>query len=113
MGWDAGLHRRLAVPLALSNLEKCFDNRMKKPRKLRKSDNDPQDYKILTTLAENRVRIDSLLKEMEEDPTPFECSDVLSELDFIKANIQLGLLGVSSDLDETMSSDEVFEEAIA
>jgi hypothetical protein len=113
MGWDVGLHRRLAVPLALSDLEKCIENKLRKPRKLRKSDDDPQDYKILQTLADNRVRIDSLLKDMEEDPIPFECSDVLSELDFIKANIQLGLLGVSSDLDETMSSDEIFEEAIA
>ena len=104
------MNRRLAVPLAVRGLECAYNDRAIRVRTLR-GDEDAEDIEILRKLAENKRRIDCLLKDLEDDPEVGETPETCSELDYIKASVQLGLLEITGELEETPYSDELFEEA--
>ncbi len=102
------MNRKLAVPLAVSKVK----NRVIRTRIL-KDTQDVDDIKFLATLAENRLRLDRLMKDLEGDQDFYETEDATSELDYIKASIQLGLLEIAGELEDLPTSEEIFEEAVA
>jgi len=108
MGWDAGLNRKLAVPIALGKLNNDCTNRATKIRTLR--DEDPEDLRMLLMLAENRDRLERLTRQLDEDSEIVETDDMANELDYIEASVQLGLLEITGELEEIQSSEEIFEE---
>lgn len=106
------MQRKLAVPIVLGSAEFC--RKQTRPRKLSHRIEDPEEYAILTKLAENRMRIERLEKDIATSCEGFDCSDIVNELDFLKANIQIGLLEVTNDLEEIPTSEEILqEEALA
>jgi hypothetical protein len=111
MGWDAGLDRKLAVPLALGRLWQHNENKMARNRVLK--DGNEEDLRMLMTLADNRERLQNLREDIENDPVFEDAEDMKNDLDYINAYIQLGILEITGELEEIQSSEEVFEEALA
>ena len=111
MGWDAGLNRKLAVPFAVKGLHRKDENRAVRIRILKDSEQDSDDLEFARKLAENRARIDSLLKDINKDPEVVDSQEIETELDYIQTSIQLGLLEITGELEEVPYSDELFEEA--
>ncbi len=110
-GWGVHLKRRLAVPLVL---EKVGENRIRRVRKLKTGPNYFQDNEILATFMENRKRIERLESDMcGQFSDDMSCSDILNELEYIRANITLGLMNIAGDLDQVPSSEEILSEALA
>lgn len=112
MGWDAGLKRKLAVPIAVSQTHTGRADPLFRTRMLKLSDESTEECEVLSKIAENRMRIEALVKEIDENPGDFEATDS-SELDYLKASIQLGLLEITGELEDVPYSDELFEEATA
>jgi hypothetical protein len=111
MGWDAGLHRRLAVPFAIKDLGIENENSMR-IRKLR--DSESNDIDLLRQMADNRARLERLWKDVCESPEMEECEEIEAELDYINASIGLGLLEITGELEDVPSSEELLlEEASA
>jgi len=113
MGWDAGLNRKLAVPFAVKGLFRNEENRIVKIRILKDSEQDSDDFEVAMKLAENRMRIDGLLEDINKDPEVVDSPEIETELDYIQTSIQLGLLEITGELEEAPYSDELFEEAAA
>jgi hypothetical protein len=111
MGWDVELNRRLAVPLAVKGLLRKEENRVVRIRILKDSEQDSDDLEFARKLAENRVRIDGMLEDIDKDPEGIDSPEIETELDYIEASIQLGLLEITGELEEVPYSDELFEEA--
>jgi hypothetical protein len=112
MGWDVGLNRRLAVPLALMKHKSQRDGKNIKTRIL-KDEEDLGDLDVLIKIAENRDRLDRLVSDIESDPEFVDTDEAKNELDYVNASIQLGLLEVTAELEEIPYSDDLFEEAVA
>jgi hypothetical protein len=111
MGWDAGLHRRLAVPFAIKDLGIENENCMR-IRKLR--DSECEDIDMLRQMADNRTRIERLWKDVCENPEVEGGAEIESELDYIHASIGLGLLEITGELEDVPCSEELLlEEATA
>lgn len=119
MGWDAGLNRKLAVPLVpevspvLDNIWSAHMKRAPKTRALKESDEDSEDMRIMMKLADNRLRLERLRKELDELSGIDDSGDVMADLDYINASVSLELLEVMGELSELESSDELFDEAVA
>jgi len=111
MGWDVELNRKLAVPLAVKGLLRKEENRVVRIRTLKDSEQDGYDLELARKLAENRARIDDLLEDINEDPEVVDSPEIETELDYIQASIELGLLEITGELEEVPYSDELFEEA--
>jgi hypothetical protein len=111
MGWDAGLNRRLAVPLAVKGLCRKDENRVVRFRTLKDSELDGDDLEFARKLAENRARIDGLLEDIDKDPEVIDLPEIETELDYIQTSIQLGLIEIAGELEGVPYSDELFEEA--
>ena len=102
------MNRKLAVPIAFGNLQKDHTNRATRIRALK--DEDPEDLKMMLKLAENRDRLQTLMKELDGDPEFAETDDMANELDYVEASVKLGLLEITGELEEIQSSEEIFEE---
>lgn len=113
MGWDAGLNRKLAVPIALDNLWQNAAAKRTMRRILRETEVYPGDTEIMRKLAENKVRLTRLWDDIKSNPISVESGDVQNDLDYLKTSIQIGLLQTSAELTDVPYSDEVLEEAIA
>jgi hypothetical protein len=113
MGWDAGLNRKLAVPLAVKGLLRNEENRVVRIRILKDSEQDSDDFELARKIAENRARIDGLLEDIDSDPEFVDSPETETELDYIQTSIQLGLLEITGELEESPYSDELLEEAVA
>jgi len=113
MGWDAGLNRKLAVPFAVKGLLRKDENRVVKVRILKDSDQDGDDLEYARKLAENRMRIEGLIEDINRDSEVIDSPEIETELDYIQTSIQLGLLEITGELEEAPYSDELFEEAVA
>lgn len=74
---------------------------------------EDEDIEILKKLAENKAHIERLLKDIDDDPEMVCSPDISNELDYINATIQLELLEITGELEESPYSEEVFEQAIA
>ena len=106
------MKRKLAVPIAVNQGHRNHADPLFRKRMLRLSDEESEDYETLAKIAENRVRIDALLKQVEEWPAEFEEEDS-AELDYLEATIQLGLLEITGELEDIPYSDELFDQAVA
>jgi len=110
-GWGVYLKRRLAVPLVL---EKVSENRGRRTRRLKTGPSYFEDNEILRTFVENRKRIEELdtglCGQFSDD---MSSSDILNELEYIRANITLGLMEIAGGLDQTPSSEEILAETFA
>jgi len=102
------LKRKLAVPLAVSRVKyRAIRTRILKDTQ------DLDDIRVLATLAENRQRLERLVRNIEQDEEFFETEDMASELDYIKASIQLDLLEVEGELEGVPYSEDLLEETVA
>jgi hypothetical protein len=108
LGWDAELKRKLAVPLAVRKVK----SRAIKTRILKDSQ-DVEDIRVLATLAENRLRLDRLEKDIAGDQGFYVTEDMSGELDYIKTSIQVDLLGMEDSLAGVPDSEEILEEVAA
>jgi hypothetical protein len=113
MGWDVSLNRKLAVPLALGEFKADQEIKQERSRVLKGSYSDPEDIRMLMQLADNRIRIERLMGDLEGDPDMEDTDDFKNEMDYINTSIQLGLLEITGELEEIQSSDEIFVEATA
>ncbi len=102
------MKRKLAVPLAVSRVR----DRTIRTRIL-KDTQDVEDIRILAELAENRRRLERLERDLQSGEEFYETEDILGELDYAKASIELGLLELRGELEELPVSEELFEEAFA
>lgn len=108
MRWDAKMMmRKLAVPIALSNVGDLDRNTMNRTRTVRASDEDPLEYEILLKLAENKARIERLRRDVEHAGCEVDCSDIMNELEYLKADIELSLVEIEADLEDAPSSEEI------
>jgi hypothetical protein len=106
------MKRRLAVPLAISDLSHPGQNVMRKTRKLKVSGVDLESRRLLSMLAENRSRIESLEKDFWQC-ADVDCTEIIEEIEFLRANIELGLVEIAGGLDEIRSSEEILAEGMA
>jgi len=114
MGWDAGLIRRSAVPLVLEGIRKDRPGRPNLLRIIREAEEYSDDANVMRKVAENRMRLDSLTLQVEDDfPEDYDPEDFASELDYIKTSIQLEILQLTGELQETQTSDEIFDAEVA
>ncbi len=113
MGWDAGLNRKLAVPLAVKGLLRMEENRVVRVRILKDSEQDGDDLELTRKLIENRMHIDNLREDIDNDPEFVDSPEIETELDYIHTSIELGLLEITGELEGVAYSDELFEEAAA
>lgn len=104
------MKRRLAVPVALSSGFVSGSNAVRS-RRLRIED-DTDDLILLTKISANRGRIERLKEDIETDPTFEACDEEKEDLDFLRASLQLEFLEITGDLEESRSSEELFEEAL-
>ncbi len=104
------MNRKLNVPIAVQDLY-SHESRIVRTRKLRASESE--DLRILGKLAENRMRIERLVRDIERNPETVDCSEISNELEYIKANIQLGLVELGGEIEETPSADDIFDQATA
>lgn len=102
------MKRKLAAPLAVHKLR----SGAMKARRLKDSDN-AEDIRILATLAENRLRLDRLERDIAEDEGFYGTEDFSFELDYIKTSIQADLLGMEDSLAQAPDSEEIFEDVAA
>ncbi len=102
------------MPLVLDGIRKDQRGRPNLLRIIRESEDYLDDAEILRKVAENRLRLDTLIKELEEDfPEDYDPDDFTTELDYIKASVQLGFLQLTGELQESQTSDELFDEEVA
>ena len=102
------MKRKLAAPLAVRKVK----SRAIKTRILKGSE-DAEDIKVLATLAENRLRLDRLEKDIAVDQGFYDTEDMSGELDYIKMSIQVDILGMEDSLGQVPDSEDIFEEVIA
>ena len=102
------------MPLVLDGMRKDQRGRPNLLRIIREAEEYSDDAEILHKVAENRLRLDTLTRQLEEDfPEDYDPEDFTAELDYIKASVQLGILQLTGELQETQTSDELFEEEVA
>lgn len=105
--------RRSAVPLALEGMRWDHSGRPNLVRIIREADDYSDDAEIMRKVADNRLRLDALGRQIEEDfIEDFDPDDFAAELDYIKASIQLGILQLTGELEEGQTSDEIFESEV-
>lgn len=107
------MKRKLAVPIALRNVEVLDRNRMVRERSLRQDRCDPEDYEILRKLAENRTRIERLERDMDFSPHAFGCDDIVNELEYLKAEIEVGILECATEIEDVPSSEDLLMQEAA
>lgn len=106
--------RRSAVPLVLEGIRKDHPGRPNLLRIIRETEEYSDEAEIMHKVAENRMRLDALTRQVEEDfAEDYDPDDFTSELDYIKTSIQLGILQLTGELQETLTSDEIFESEAA
>ncbi len=102
------------MPLVLDGIRKDQRGRPNLVRIIRETDDYSDDAETMRKVAENRLRLDSMMRQLEEDfPEDYDPDDFTSELDYIKASVQLGILQLTGELQETQSADELFDEEVA
>ena len=107
------MNRKLAVPLAFENPRQSRGRMRQRSRTLRSSNDSPEDLRMYLKLADNRVRLERLTEDIEHDFEIYEDDEFQTELDYINASIQLGLLEITGELEEIQSSEEILESATA
>ncbi len=106
------MKRRLAVPLAVNSMGHSGKNVMRRMRKLKVSGTDVEGQMFLGKLAENRMRIEKIERDVWQC-SDVDCADIVEEIEFLRANIELGLVEIAGGLEEIRSSEEILAEAMA
>ena len=102
--------RRSAVPLVLEGIRKDRPGRPNLMRIVRETDDYSTEAEMMRKVAENRMRLSALTRQIEDDfAEDYDPDDFTSELDYIKTTIQLGILQVTGELEATKTADEIFE----
>ncbi len=78
-----------------------------------KDSEDAEDIRVLATLAENRLRLDKLEKDIAGDQGFYDTEDMSNELDYVKTSIQVDILGMEDSLGKVPDSEELLEEVAA
>lgn len=99
--------RKLAVPIALRNVGFADRNMMTRTRTLKSVQDDPEEHHILAKLAENRAMIERLHAEIGHARSEVDCTDIVNELEYLKADIELSLVEIATDIEEMPSSEEI------
>jgi len=84
-----------------------------KPRRVKEEGLDPVDVHIMRQIADNRRRIEEIREGLESWSARVDGSDIQNELDYVRAHVQLSMLGVAGELEDIPSSDEILGEALA
>ncbi len=105
------MKRRSAVPLAIEDMNRMVPTRITKKRKLKTSPVDAETGFILSKLAENRNRIERLEAEIWQC-SDVDCSEIVGEIELLRANVELGLIDIAGGLEEISSSEEILAEAL-
>ncbi|UCE44700.1 MAG: hypothetical protein JSU93_04625 [Methanobacteriota archaeon] len=105
------MRRRSAVPLAIENMNRMVPTRVHRKRILKLSGCDPETCQTLSRLAENRARIERLESEVWQCSN-IDCSEIVNEIELLRANIELGLVEIAGGLEEARSSEEVLAEGM-
>lgn len=113
MGWDAEVKRRLAVPIALRNMQTHDVNKVTKMRSLKHSAEDGDEFSIISKLAENRLRIKDLQEMVNLNPNEIDCHEIINELEFLRADIELGLKEVEVEIEALPSSEDILLQEVA
>ena|GEM_PF-1923875 len=101
------------MPLVLEGIGRDRPGRSNLVRIIRETEDYSNDANIMRRIADNRMRLDALTRQIEEDfPEDFEPDDFTTELDYINASIQLGILQLTGELEETQTSDEIFDSEV-
>lgn len=82
-------------------------------RRVKEEGLDQLDVHIMRQISENRQRIEEIRQGLESWEGSFDGSDIENELNYVRANIQLSMLGVAGELEDVPSSDEVLGEVLA
>jgi hypothetical protein len=106
------MRRRSAVPLAISSMGHSGQNVMRRTRKLKVSGADVEDQRFLGKLAENRMRIEKIERDVWQC-SDVDCADIVEEIEFLRANIEIGLVEIAGELEEIRSSEEILAEVMA
>jgi len=106
------MRRRSAVPLAISSVGHSGQNVMRRTRKLKVSGADVEGQRFLGKLAENRMRIEKIERDVWEC-SDVDCADIVEEIEFLRANIEIGLVEIAGELEEIRSSEEILAEVMA
>ena len=102
------------MPLVLDGMRKDHRGRPNLVRIIRETEEYSDDAEMMRKVAENRLRLDTMMRDLEEDfPEDYDPDDFTSELDYIKASVQLGILQLTGELQESQSADEIFDEEVA
>lgn len=101
------MKRRLAVPIALRNVGAFGTNTMTRTRTLKVKGGDPDERHLLATLASNRARIERLAGDLEAIEHNADCIDVLNELEYLKSDIELGLMEISAEIEDALSPEDI------
>lgn len=106
------MNRRLVVPIAVKDLGTGSMGRMVRTRRL-KTGFDDDESELLRKLSENRLRLDRISRELEVHPETVDTREIQNELDYLKANIQVGLVELSGEIEELPTSEELVADALA
>jgi hypothetical protein len=74
---------------------------------------DDDESELLRKLSENRLRLDRISRELEVHPETVDTREIQNELDYLKANIQVGLVELSGEIEELPTSEELVADALA
>ena len=107
------MYRRLAVPVAVRNMEYHRASGVGQFRRVREDGLDRLDVHIMRQISENRQRIEEIRQGLESWEGSFDGSDIQNELDYVRANIQLSMIGIAGELEDVPSSDEIIGEVLA
>jgi len=106
------MKRRSAVPLAISSMDQTGQNVMRRTRKLKVSGTDVESQGFLGKLAENRMRIEKIERDVWQC-SDVDCADIVEEIELLRANIELGLVEIAGELEDIRSSEEILAEVMA
>ena len=106
------MRRKSAVPLAIEDMNVMVPTGIRRKRILKLSGIDHETYRTLSRLAENRDRIERLEGEIWQC-SDIDCSEIVNEIDLLRANIELGLVELAGGLEEAPSSEDILAEAMS
>ena len=106
------MKRKLAVPLAVECSADGGMNVVHRVRRLKSAGIDAETHRLLEKLADNRARIENLERETWAC-SGYDCSEMVEELEYLRATIELGLMEIAGGLDEVPSSEEILAEGLA
>jgi hypothetical protein len=86
---------------------------MTRCRTLRSTGCAPEEFTVLSKLADNRARIEKLEKDITLRPESIDCSDIVNELDYLKTSVGIGLTEIGVEIEDIPTSEEILAEAFA